>query len=761
MRAGEKRSAAPSYGTDAAGMRLSLPLYLGGLIVTLCGVQAVCATMEDTGITLWATVLSLMGFAFSLGCRALKIQPRVIEIAGMVLIGVVVCEWVLQGQIFGQNLSWYITGADKTEDRLAAGLMWSAVFWSWTVVSGDIVLFSCVLTAAMIGLTGSVNVNNSTIFFFCLFVLAMIFLLIYQNYLQNRLLASAQERSRPLRVLWAHLVLSAVSAGLVLGAGTIIVVPLRTMLSSLSLGQAMRQLVGGQSYAGTALNLVGQRFSDDTGLDIGRGSVWPTSPDVVMHATSTDNQPHYWRGRTYDFYTGTGWQSLHQNSRQNTIPLDWQEATDTGRSYGLPTTWIQGEGQAFGVSALRTRITTTLEVKGDTTQFYYADEPRSLLYDTDDSTSPHLSTDGSLDLDGRSIRGTYSLVSTVPPDPSDPHSQTHLRRDSTVYPAVIRRLYLAAPPNSITSPADTALFQTAVRDALQDLPPNRRSPLDQALALQRWITNQCTYSLSVDPLPAHQDHVRAFLFGTRRGYCDLFASSMVVLCRAAGIPARLATGFAPGDPSDGGYDIRAMDKHAWAEVYFPGDGWLIFDPTVGSRTDGTVPGQTRARQGLWQRARVWMSANGPLPLILSAALVLCLLYVVKTEAYDRRRAPRRARRIPPAPAVRARTDLGRHYAHMTRALAALGLPRRASETPAEYEARILPLLRRREAVLGVPLGVDAVHALTAQFVAARYGGSPAGDGAGAARLARQVAQGAARARFAQWQLRLRGGVLAD
>lgn len=757
MRAGKQEVGAADQGAETTGMRLSLPLYLGGLLVTLCGVQAVCATMDNTDITIAATVLSLLGFVFSLACRALKVQPRVIEIACLVLIGAVVCEWVLKGEIFGQSVFWYVTGADKTEDRLAAGLMWSAVFWSWTVVSGDVVLFSCVLTAAMIGLTGSVNVNNSTVFYFCLFVLAMIFLLIYQNYLQNRMQASARERARPSRVLQAQIGMAAVSTVLVLGAGLVLVVPMRALLSSLSLGQAIRQLVGGHGLAGNSLNLVEQRFSDDVTLEIGRGSLWPTSSDVVMHAVSTDSAPHYWRGRTYNYYTGTGWQSTHRDA----MPLDWQEATDEGHWYGLLTTWILGEGQVFGDSALRTKITTNMEIKGDTSQFYYADEPRSLLYDADDTASPQLSHDGSLDLEGRAVRGSYSVVSAAPPDPADPSVQMRLRRDGTDYPASIKKSYLSLLPNAVTTPADTEYFKIAVREALRGLPEGRRSPLDKALALQAWITARCTYALTVDPLPGDQDHVHAFLGDTRRGYCDLFASSMVVLCRTAGIPARLATGFAPGDRTATGYDIRAMDKHAWAEAYFPGDGWLIFDPTVRSHTDGSVPGTASARQSVWQRARLWAAANGPLPLILALALSVCLAYIAKTEIYDRRRAPRRPGRAPAAPAARARTDLGRQYLHMARALAALGLPRRPSETPTEYEARILPLLAKRQAALGVPLPADAVHALTAQFVAARYGGLPGGDTSAAARLARQVSQDVARARRAQWRHRFFGGLPLD
>ncbi len=108
-------------------------------------------------------------------------------------------------------------------------------------------------------------------------------------------------------------------------------------------------------------------------------------------------------------------------------------------------------------------------------------------------------------------------------------------------------------------------------------------------AIRAWVANRCVYSLAVPPIPPEADHVHAFLGDTRRGYCDMFASSMAVLCRTAGIPARLATGFAPGDPDGDSFNLRGEDKHAWTEVYFPRVGWVAFDPTAGSRTDGTVP----------------------------------------------------------------------------------------------------------------------------------------------------------------------------
>lgn len=95
------------------------------------------------------------------------------------------------------------------------------------------------------------------------------------------------------------------------------------------------------------------------------------------------------------------------------------------------------------------------------------------------------------------------------------------------------------------------------------------------------------YDLTVPPTPEKEDTVADFLFRRRRGYCEHFASAFVVLCRTQGIPARLVTGFLPGEynPFTGLWEIRMRDAHAWAEIYMPRWGWIPFDPTP----DGVPP----------------------------------------------------------------------------------------------------------------------------------------------------------------------------
>ncbi|HMV76195.1 MAG TPA: transglutaminaseTgpA domain-containing protein, partial [Microthrixaceae bacterium] len=101
-------------------------------------------------------------------------------------------------------------------------------------------------------------------------------------------------------------------------------------------------------------------------------------------------------------------------------------------------------------------------------------------------------------------------------------------------------------------------------------------------ALEDWMGQNLKYSLDAPLAPQGVDVVDDFLFESKVGWCEQIASSLVVMLREVGVPARLATGFAPGelDRSSGRFVVRERDAHAWAEVWFPDVGWVPFDPTA-------------------------------------------------------------------------------------------------------------------------------------------------------------------------------------
>jgi hypothetical protein len=137
------------------------------------------------------------------------------------------------------------------------------------------------------------------------------------------------------------------------------------------------------------------------------------------------------------------------------------------------------------------------------------------------------------------------------------------------YPGLIRERYLQLPP-----------LTARVRDLADAVTRQATTTFGKVVAIERYLREQYAYSLDIGA-KASGDPVDEFLFVRRTGYCDHYATAMVVLLRVLGIPARLATGFTQGEWNDVGnyYTVRQRDAHAWVEVYFPRSGWMTFDPT--------------------------------------------------------------------------------------------------------------------------------------------------------------------------------------
>jgi hypothetical protein len=107
-----------------------------------------------------------------------------------------------------------------------------------------------------------------------------------------------------------------------------------------------------------------------------------------------------------------------------------------------------------------------------------------------------------------------------------------------------------------------------------------RTPYDKADAITQYLRSNITYSSTVESPPAGQDMLDWFLFDSKKGFCNYYASAEVILLRSLGIPARMVVGFAQGEfTSPDLYVVRQQDEHAWPEVYFPGTGWVEFEPT--------------------------------------------------------------------------------------------------------------------------------------------------------------------------------------
>lgn len=302
-------------------------------------------------------------------------------------------------------------------------------------------------------------------------------------------------------------------------------------------------------------------------------------------------------------------------------------------------------------------------------------------------------------------------------------------------------VYLQLPPE--ITPRTLALARTITRGLTNEY--------DKAVAIQRWLDANLTYSLKLETPTS--EPIDFFLFTRKQGHCEYFASAFAVLARAAGIPVRQVNGFLGGEWNEyeGYVAVRAGDAHSWDEVYFPGQGWVTFDPTPAGRADLLGRGDSgwRARMGRlldtlrfqWDKwvieydlvaqlslfrdfghvlrdsartAKRWLSALlGLWPLLAAVALLLAIV------AWRRRRTGPRAGG--PAELRRARTEIAQIYDRTLRALAKAGVAREPATTPRELVGRT-PVARRE------------LEELTELYYAAHWGGRIEPDAARRARL---------------------------
>ncbi|TAK33830.1 MAG: DUF4129 domain-containing protein [Chloroflexota bacterium] len=159
----------------------------------------------------------------------------------------------------------------------------------------------------------------------------------------------------------------------------------------------------------------------------------------------------------------------------------------------------------------------------------------------------------------------YTVVSSV-----SEASIRDLRQAGTDYPNWVSSQYLALP----------ATLPTRVRDLAQEITQDAPTPFDKATALESYLRT-FTYTTKLPTPPVGRDVVDFMFFDTQKGYCDYFASGLAVTLRSIGIPARVVSGYQPGDydPSIDAYVVRGTNAHSWVEVFFPSFGWIEFEPS--------------------------------------------------------------------------------------------------------------------------------------------------------------------------------------
>ncbi len=161
---------------------------------------------------------------------------------------------------------------------------------------------------------------------------------------------------------------------------------------------------------------------------------------------------------------------------------------------------------------------------------------------------------------------TYDVTSVVSNATSE-----QLRAASSNYPVEITSRYLQLP--DVTD---------RTKQLANQLAAGKGNPYDIAATIENYLRQNYKYNENVGVPPKGQDAVDWFLFDAKQGYCTFYASSMIEMLRVLNIPSRIAVGFYPAkfDSNAGGYLYRDLNAHAWVEVYFPGYGWVPFEPTA-------------------------------------------------------------------------------------------------------------------------------------------------------------------------------------
>jgi transglutaminase-like putative cysteine protease len=323
-----------------------------------------------------------------------------------------------------------------------------------------------------------------------------------------------------------------------------------------------------------------------------------------------------------------------------------------------------------------------------------------------------------------------------------------LRAASTEYSEEIRNIYLQLPK-----------LDPRIPELAKQITTRAQTPFDKTIALENYLRSHYAYSLNLTGKPG-DDPLAHFLFETRSGHCEYFASAMAIMLRTLDIPTREVNGFLPGEYNDLGEDyiVRASDAHSWVEVYFPGTGWMTFDPTPPGAEDAggffsrfgqymdwfelswnewvinydfihqillaqTMQRTTRSWTEIarsWfthqqAKGRRWMwSRNDWLRLLIPCVIVLFLMALRfdLIVAFVRRlwlswqlRSPELARSNPQL--------ASRLYGELLYLLARRGFARQPTQTPFEFAAAV-----------SQPRLAPAVYEFTQCYTQARFGGAP-------------------------------------
>lgn len=305
-------------------------------------------------------------------------------------------------------------------------------------------------------------------------------------------------------------------------------------------------------------------FSDT--VDLGAIGPIKRDPSVVMRVELPDRSAHetgrfYIRGVAFDRYDGRSWTNRFAHRRVLSEPA--------------PGTFTLRQNQSRMPSPLGAALRQNILLESlDTPVLFAAPYAETvsgqfLTVQSDQVGALYLPFPSS-------SRIEYSVVSR-----SNPVLPADLQPQSVSYPESFVKHFLQAP-----------LQSERIAALAREIAQTKRTSYDKAVAIEDYLSHNFRYSLDV-PLTDQAHPLEEFLFTRKTGYCEHYATAMVIMMRTLGIPARLVTGFLATEWNEYGnyYLVRQQDAHAWVEVHLPHSGWVMMDPTpaIIENTGGASP----------------------------------------------------------------------------------------------------------------------------------------------------------------------------
>jgi transglutaminase-like putative cysteine protease len=290
----------------------------------------------------------------------------------------------------------------------------------------------------------------------------------------------------------------------------------------------------------------------------------PFEFDYTPIFKSFDTARHYWRIETKEFYTGKGWENnipteaVQLEAAQPTAQTDFTKVWGAGIEMTDHNARIEAEnGKEYSFLMIPGKLT---KIDADPETNYKLNGVSGKISTFQSETEVKLSS--------------YSMNYQLPV-----LKEEQLKASTNQYPSYITDTYTQLPED----------LPKRVKDLATNITANQPTIYEKVKAVEGYFgKNGYGYNTIEVAVPKDdEDYVDQFLFDTKKGYCDNFSSSMVVLLRSTGIPARWVKGFTPGtferiaDDGTREYTVTNANAHSWVEVYFSGIGWVPFEPTRG------------------------------------------------------------------------------------------------------------------------------------------------------------------------------------